>query len=525
MKDIEQSATNYVEPVFRFCLKRLNSRHDAEDLAQEIMVHVISGISRNDVKNIDGWVWQVAHNRYARFIHFRAKKEGAELADETYIDEQDDYDLVDDLIVRQEHRAVFTALHTLSSAYRNIVVDHYVNELPLAAISKKYDLPLTTVKWRLHVGRDQIRERMNHMERVYERINWNTTTCNGSMDSDRYLHSQVARAICLAAYEKPVTTDEISMATGLPAMYIEDEMPNLIFGDAIIQTGLKYSTNFIILRLTDSEKMIKEFAPYVTEISETITRSFHDNKEKVKEIGFYGSDFGMDKLGYVILPMILRRAKSSDKLKSGPYPPRKDGGYGWFIVSETEGKNEGPAPTESGNNSDFDAGRHEKGIISYLWLGKYFSRDLYQGMGWVFGKNLMQKIKDGTIPDGLLTDDEMANLIRLNLITKDKTGYKIAFPIFTNEQFDRLVELFRPLIVTLRGMLNDLVVKILDEFHKNTPKQVQDQINQYVSGYIHNIIGFVAFDMIEKGVLEPPPKEGPLSDSVLFITSVPDRQI
>lgn len=58
------------------------------------------------------------------------------------------------------------------------------------------------------------------MEKVYRRINWNTERCNGSMDSDRYLHTQIARAICKATYEKPLTVEEISIATGIPALYI-----------------------------------------------------------------------------------------------------------------------------------------------------------------------------------------------------------------------------------------------------------------------------------------------------------------
>ena len=59
------------------------------------------------------------------------------------------------------------------------------------------------------------------MDKVYQRINWNTGTCNGNMDSDAYLHTQISRAICLAAYEKPLTVEEISISTGIPTMYVE----------------------------------------------------------------------------------------------------------------------------------------------------------------------------------------------------------------------------------------------------------------------------------------------------------------
>ncbi len=55
------------------------------------------------------------------------------------------------------------------------------------------------------------------------------------MNSNKYLLDQVSRAICEAAYETPLTVEEISLATGLPTMYVEDFLPNLIYGDAIEQ--------------------------------------------------------------------------------------------------------------------------------------------------------------------------------------------------------------------------------------------------------------------------------------------------
>ena len=74
------------------------------------------------------------------------------------------------------------------------------------------------------------------MDKVYQRISWDTKTCNGNMNPDAYLHTQISRAICLAAYEKPLTVEEISISTGIPTMYVEDELPRLEYGDAICKT-------------------------------------------------------------------------------------------------------------------------------------------------------------------------------------------------------------------------------------------------------------------------------------------------
>ncbi len=232
VENMKTKVKEYVEPVLRFCLKRLADRSEAEELSQEILTQILKGIQKYKVNNMDAWVWQIAHNRYARYINCRAKNVEVHYGDEYILDNYESYDLEVELVVKEECQSVFTTLHSLSDMYRKIMVDYYVHELSVANIAEKYDIPSTTVKWRLHSGREKIKERMGKMDRlnkVYDRINWNTTTCNGNMDSNIYLHSQVARAICLAAYEKPLSVEEISLATGLPTMYIEDELPHLIF--------------------------------------------------------------------------------------------------------------------------------------------------------------------------------------------------------------------------------------------------------------------------------------------------------
>ena len=69
----ENSILPYVEPIFRFCCKRLGNRYDAEDLSGEIICHILEGMEKYEVKSLDAWVWRIAHNRYARFIDARNK--------------------------------------------------------------------------------------------------------------------------------------------------------------------------------------------------------------------------------------------------------------------------------------------------------------------------------------------------------------------------------------------------------------------------------------------------------------------
>lgn len=61
----------YIEPIFRFCCKRLKNRYAAEDLLSEIICYIRDGMKKYRIESLNAWVWRIAHNRYARFIDAR----------------------------------------------------------------------------------------------------------------------------------------------------------------------------------------------------------------------------------------------------------------------------------------------------------------------------------------------------------------------------------------------------------------------------------------------------------------------
>lgn len=516
-----KEVVQFIEPVYLFCLKRVNNRYEAEDLASEIMVHVLDGLAKFKIESLEAWVWRIAHNRYARWC--KVKNTRTELCpDENQINIEPDYDFVDSLSIIDEYQNVFKCLHTLSSGYKNILVDYYIGELSVKRLSQKYSLPESTIKWRLNVCRNKIRERIGDRttEKVYKRINWETTTCNGSMDTSAYLNNQVARAICKVAYEKPISIEEISLKTGLPTMYIEDALPHLIYGDAVEQTGSKYATNFIVLRLRDKERMEKEFAPLVRRISDYFGKQFMECESRVGDIGFYGHDFGMPRLGYIALPLAFREKvreimNNLSGLANSPYPPRKDGGYGWFIVEESK--------DEKDKSGEYNCGCNvtdgENGFIYYYWINKYYNNTIYHNGGtrWMTAKHIPQKCENGVIPDGLLSEDDAVRLLQANLIVKSGNLFKLNFASFTQKQFAEFSELFRLNSDAITKLLMDLILSIRQSFTSFVPKRLDSQINQWVSCFIHTITGYVMEELIERNVLEKPDAEKPLTNGAFYV--------
>ena len=241
---------------------------------------------------------------------------------------------------------------------------------------------------------------------------------------------------------------------------------------------------------------------------------------KISGIGFYGSDFGIGRLGYIIVPYLLRQ-KLCDvknnrlKLENGPYPRRKDGGYGWFIVEETADESENCAEHNCGCNTAGNDSRH----IYYYWISKYFDNGIYhnRGIRWMCANGIPQESADGIVAKDALADEDAAHLIEMNLLTKTGDGYRLNFPSFTSEQFEEFVSLFNVADDEINDLLADWITKVRKSFESFVPKHLSDQINQYMDCYLFSIAGYVIDELICRGVLNKPECEKPLVNGVFCV--------
>lgn len=136
----ENEIIPYIEPIFRFCYKRLSNRYDAEDLASEIICHILAGINKYQIESLDAWVWRIARNRYARFIDNQNKNQII-LSCEDELFDVANYSDVDEVSTEEQYETVFRYLHTLSSEYKDIFVNYYIGELSVKSLAKKIFTP------------------------------------------------------------------------------------------------------------------------------------------------------------------------------------------------------------------------------------------------------------------------------------------------------------------------------------------------------------------------------------------------
>ena len=212
-------------------------------------------------------------------------------------------------------------------------------------------------------------------------------------------------------------------------------------------------------------------------------------------------------------------------MQNGAFPPRLDGGYGWFLVNETETADETLDETMIGSNNWGD----DKTQLYYMLIGKYFNNDVYHnhGIRWIYENKIIDKTVNGIIPIDVINENDCVALLKNNLIFKDENKYMINFPIFDNrEQWDAFFNLF----YKLGNNFDNAFAKIVSDIHINfkafVPKQITDgEIKQRVKHYSYNIIGFVAEELIRRGALEKPDEDKPLTNGVFCFKNRGDLRI
>ena len=74
-KLINEFTENYMKQLFFFCLKKTGNHFEAEDLAQDISLHIITALSNGTIPtSFSAWVWQIARNRYSRWAEKNRRK-------------------------------------------------------------------------------------------------------------------------------------------------------------------------------------------------------------------------------------------------------------------------------------------------------------------------------------------------------------------------------------------------------------------------------------------------------------------
>ena len=340
---INEFAENYMEKLFYFCLKKTGSHIEAEDLTQEISLHIITALNKGTIPtSFSAWIWQIARNRYSTWAKEKHNRNesvtGSDIGDYEIEDESEN--ILDKMVYTEQMALLRRELAFIKSDYRNIVVAYYIENKNVREIAESLSLSTNTAKSRLLRARQILKEGLN-MAREFgvksykpEEVNYINNCSRPGNKNQPYsvMEHKLYQNILLEAYGNPSTAEELSLELGIALPYMEDELEWLTRETFLIKDGNKYQTAFPIVSRSAQDQVHFSWltaAPAITKALISFVEYLNDAFAGQGE-NFYGQyqDYESAKWSILMLAFdyfVYKAPKIRD------FTRRPDNGY-WDII-------------------------------------------------------------------------------------------------------------------------------------------------------------------------------------------------
>ncbi|KUO95141.1 RNA polymerase sigma factor SigW [Ferroacidibacillus organovorans] len=162
----EKIVNAYENRLFTMAFRMLGNRTEAEDAVQETFLRVYTNLPRYDeTYQFSTWIYRIATNVCIDSLRKRRPHQSLDVDDgEDGFKEGyerlagDEKDPLDSVLQTERCADVQRALNALPVTYRTVLILKYIQELSLQEIGDILHVPVTTVKTRIHRGREAMKE-------------------------------------------------------------------------------------------------------------------------------------------------------------------------------------------------------------------------------------------------------------------------------------------------------------------------------------------------------------------------------
>lgn len=464
--------------IFSFCLTKTSNREDAEDLSQDILLELFKSVKNiRDDKAFYGFMWAVAENVYKQWYKKKLKMKTCELT-ETIADTTVDVELDTDsdiYLLRRE-------LSLLAEKYRKSTILYYIDGESCHRIADKLHLSESMVKYLLFKSRKILKEGMS-MERKLGELSYNPIDLiplyhgSGPNLFGAFMTHKMRQNIVQACYNDSLTAQQISLETGIPLPYIDDELNALVDKAILIKEGPRYKANVIVITSECTEEIRRHVAVYHEKIADIIGEFLDEYLAEFKDIGFIGSDFSDNSLRWQLLTYVLVAITlyNTDVFRTNdaselPETAWGDNAYIWLVEKDRfiqdfifqfaqENSRQGDRihffdylPNFKGTHRDFHGNERYTNILC----------DVARGNTESFSEYDLEAIAD---------------MIKKGYVLKHEETYTVTMPIFTLEQYQNVVEFVSDFIdCRLKDVILEMDATATNILSEHTPRHLKSQV-------------------------------------------------
>lgn len=160
----------YQDKLYHMAYRMLYNRQEAEDVVQDTFLRVYRNLDRyDDSMKFSTWIYRIATNLCIDRLRRRRPTYSLD-AESTDHEGLDGYSMIpsdnrtpeSETMLSETQRIIHAAIETLPAKYKSVMVLRYLQDMSLQEIGDVLDMPVTTIKTRVHRGREFLRKRLEH---------------------------------------------------------------------------------------------------------------------------------------------------------------------------------------------------------------------------------------------------------------------------------------------------------------------------------------------------------------------------
>lgn len=466
-QDYQQHIREALPQIFAYTLKRTNNRHEAEDLAQDIVVNLCSSASTlRDPAKFYAWMWGVADNVFKS--HLRKKKRHNQVE----LQERDAPVPAPEAIMADKEQIglLYREISLLSGLYREATVLYYIKGLSCEETAARLKISPEQVKQYLFKSRKKIREGMNQIRergegsfnpRKFNIYHWGLS---GNTRVELFKR-ELPGNIMLETYYEPVTVEELSLELGISSVYLEDEIKILLKHDLLkLAYNNRYQANIVIFTREFEEELERRLSDTYADLANWLKEYFLEQEQELRQQGLTNLD--QNTLLWQLASMCLTDAGPLRLMGEAAkvFPVHSDGSTGYMWGLE-----------RSFGDNDFDLGIHRYSdrrgntvfLTDFFVLDKQHYRICRKP-----AVDILLKLAAG-LP---LTEDDQEQLPQLLREGYVLEGNVANLPVLTFEQYQGLKRILAPAEERIYSSCKEMVPLTQGILQNYVPGQLKAQV-------------------------------------------------
>lgn len=152
----------HIDKIYRFIFLKVNSQEVAQDLTSETFLRVWEKFkqeNKNPIENPQAFLYQTARNLVIDYYREKGKARVVSVELAPIIDPRTD--LEETARQRSDLETIRTALADLKEDYQNVIIWHFLDDLPISQVAKMLGRTEEATRVLLHRALKTLREKIN----------------------------------------------------------------------------------------------------------------------------------------------------------------------------------------------------------------------------------------------------------------------------------------------------------------------------------------------------------------------------